>query len=258
MVRLYQRREAMKAGSAVAVHLPTPELAPRVFEQAAAHGEDVTVLINHVERVAEEFCDQVRAQLPAGPAWRSDDVVSTLSAPQSGIGFHAGHEDGFVVQLAGSRRWRVWHRCVLKSNYLRFLLGEGLNEYEVVPERPESAPLIDTELRPGDILYIPAEFPHEGITLEESISMSIAWRGFSPFTLIRRYYGTEVLSEMEQRAKVNMHYFDLLPDPPPELSDIPSYLVARVCERVDIAEIGLNEKALCARIERRYASLGTI
>jgi 50S ribosomal protein L16 3-hydroxylase len=39
--------------------------------------------------------------------------------------------------------------------------------------------IIDTELLPGDILYIPPGFPHEGVTLEESMSFSVGFRAKS-------------------------------------------------------------------------------
>jgi 50S ribosomal protein L16 3-hydroxylase len=39
--------------------------------------------------------------------------------------------------------------------------------------------IIDVELLPGDILYIPPGFPHDGITLEESMSYSVGFRAKS-------------------------------------------------------------------------------
>jgi 50S ribosomal protein L16 3-hydroxylase len=39
--------------------------------------------------------------------------------------------------------------------------------------------IIDTELLPGDILYIPPGFPHDGVTLEESMSFSVGFRAKS-------------------------------------------------------------------------------
>lgn len=258
-VRLYQRREAEKAGSAVAVLLPDPTMAPRVFDGARFSGEDVTVLINGVEKVDETTVGEIGSCLLSGPDWRLDDAVSTLSSAGSGIGFHAGHEDGFIVQLAGKRRWRVWHRDVLDDTYLHFLLGKGNNEYEVVPERPNSRPLIDTTLEPGDALYIPAMFPHEGITLEESISFSFAWRGFSPFTLLRRYFGSEILESLESAAATNTNYFAMLPDPPlPDVS-IPDFLTASVAALVDVSqELGLSLDELRSRLRWRLSSEGRV
>ena len=39
--------------------------------------------------------------------------------------------------------------------------------------------IIDVELLPGDILYIPPGFPHDGVTLEESTSYSVGFRAKS-------------------------------------------------------------------------------
>jgi 50S ribosomal protein L16 3-hydroxylase len=37
-------------------------------------------------------------------------------------------------------------------------------------------PIIDVELLPGDILYIPPGFPHQGVALEPSMSFSVGFR----------------------------------------------------------------------------------
>jgi 50S ribosomal protein L16 3-hydroxylase len=39
--------------------------------------------------------------------------------------------------------------------------------------------IIDVELLPGDILYIPPGFPHDGVSLEPSMSFSVGFRGKS-------------------------------------------------------------------------------
>ena len=37
-------------------------------------------------------------------------------------------------------------------------------------------PIIDVELMPGDILYIPPSFPHQGVAIEPSMSFSVGFR----------------------------------------------------------------------------------
>ena len=38
-------------------------------------------------------------------------------------------------------------------------------------------PIIDEDLEPGDILYIPPGFPHDGITHETALNYSVGFRG---------------------------------------------------------------------------------
>jgi ribosomal protein L16 Arg81 hydroxylase len=40
--------------------------------------------------------------------------------------------------------------------------------------------IIDEELEPGDILYIPPGFPHEGYSLENSLNYSVGFRAPPP------------------------------------------------------------------------------
>ncbi len=256
--RLYQLRENDKAGSAIALDLPEPEYAPVIFDRARQTGDEVTVLLNGVEKVEPDFLARVKGLLPAGPDWRSDDLVSTWSTVNSGIGFHAGHEDGYVVQCQGARRWRVWDKTTLSGAYLRFLMGEGTDEYAVVPERPtKTAPIIDVTLEPGDALYIPANFPHEGVTTRESISLSVAWRGFSAFTLLRRFYGNDVLSSMTELARVDRNWFELLADPP-VAADVVAHLVAEAAAVVDLDALGVTGPELRRRMTKRLVVTGSL
>ncbi|PMG28615.1 hypothetical protein BCU94_16400 [Shewanella sp. 10N.286.52.C2] len=45
-------------------------------------------------------------------------------------------------------------------------------------------PIIDVELLPGDILYLPPGYPHDGVTLEPSMSFSVGYRTASAKDMI--------------------------------------------------------------------------
>lgn len=254
IARIYIRTESDKLGSARAGLLPDPGLGPQLFEQYAKAGESLTMLLNGVERTSE-LARRVRSALPDGPDWRADDDVATLSTLDSGIGFHAGHEDGFIVQVSGSRRWRVWASDVLTEDYRYFLLGRGNNEYSVVPDRPNIEPVVDVDLNPGDALYVPALFPHEGITTAESISFSIAWRGLSPYSIVRNHCDQEAFERLltlaEDRAD---SVYRLLGEPDDEL-DPASSIVSEVDQAIGLESIGVDAEELVrgmrARVDQR-------
>ncbi len=143
-----------------------------------------TLHMNGVELVDTDVFS-LRKSLEIPYWWRLDDVIATLSTRASGIGYHAGHEDGFIVQLLGARRWKVWSDTHTPFDYRKELLcpSEGPNPLIRRPEDHEKA-LLDVELQAGDILYVPPFFPHEGVTLDTSISLSIAWKGLAPASFV--------------------------------------------------------------------------
>lgn len=165
--------------------------ASKAYKRLSASNAAFTIHMNDVEIVEPDVFD-LRQSLGIPYWWRLDDVIGTLSSRGSGIGYHAGHEDGFIVQLMGSRRWRVWSDCCTPTGYRRELLAPRPGANPII-QRPESADdlVLDVELRAGDVLYIPPFFPHEGKTLDLSISLSIAWKGLGPASFISpSFYAT--------------------------------------------------------------------
>ncbi|PLR32871.1 50S ribosomal protein L16 arginine hydroxylase [Chimaeribacter californicus] len=101
------------------------------------------------------------------PDWRLDDLMISFSVPGGGVGPHIDQYDVFIIQGMGRRRWRV---------------GENLPMRQFCPHPAllhvdPFTPIIDEELAPGDILYIPPGFPHDGQTLETALNYSVGFRG---------------------------------------------------------------------------------
>lgn len=103
------------------------------------------------------------------PKWRLDDVMISYSRPQGGVGPHIDLYDVFICQGSGRRQWRVGDR----GNHRQFAAHAALLHVD-----PFEA-IIDVELLPGDILYIPPGFPHDGVSLEPSMSFSVGFRAKS-------------------------------------------------------------------------------
>ncbi len=100
------------------------------------------------------------------PQWRFDDVMVSFATPGGGVGPHIDWYDVFICQGSGSRRWRV---------------GDNGHHNELVPHSAllhveDFEPIIDVELHTGDILYIPPGFPHDGVSLQNSMSFSMGYR----------------------------------------------------------------------------------
>lgn len=190
-------------GASLAREIPSPQLAMQIFQKFQSC-EAVTLLFNHVERI-DIRVRELQQSFGIPYSWRIDNAVATFSTPTSGIGYHAGHEDGFIVQVEGVRHWRVWSKSLLSSKYRRYLLRGGID----VPSepRPSASPIVDCMLSAGDVLYLPALFPHEGITEEESISLSLGWKGISTYhALLALAERPDTISTLQDR------YLDLIPD----------------------------------------------
>lgn len=126
---------------------------------------DWTLLVRGVEA----YCEQSAALLDPFrfiPDWRIDDLMVSFSVANAGVGPHLDQYDVFIIQGKGRRRWQV-----------------GPNhEYPAVSPHPLLSqvsgfePIIDEVLHPGDIIYIPPGFPHNGVALEDCLNYSIGFR----------------------------------------------------------------------------------
>lgn len=90
-----------------------------------------------------------------------------------GFGVHHDTHDVFVLQMAGTKRWRVYEP----------VLELPLKDQRWTPELGDPGPpVLDFELRPGDTLYLPRGWPHEAQTSREaSLHLTV---GLHPVTVM--------------------------------------------------------------------------
>lgn len=108
------------------------------------------------------------------PDWRIDDLMVSFAPEKGGVGPHVDQYDVFIIQGQGRRQWQVGK-------------PEGLETILPHPELKQVKgfiPILDLVLEPGDMIYIPAGFPHEGISLEPSLSYSVGFRAPSQAELL--------------------------------------------------------------------------
>jgi len=99
------------------------------------------------------------------PYARLDDLMVSYAAPGGGVGPHVDSYDVFLLQGFGRRRWRYGRQddCTLDERLpLRIL--------------KRFAPVHDDVLGPGDMLYLPPHYAHEGTALEACTTYSIGFR----------------------------------------------------------------------------------
>lgn len=102
------------------------------------------------------------------PAARLDDLMVSWASAGGGVGPHLDSYDVFLLQVHGRRRWRV--APVQRAADTAWVPGAPLK----ILQRFE--PSEDWVLEPGDMLYLPPRWAHDGTALGECMTCSIGFR----------------------------------------------------------------------------------
>jgi 50S ribosomal protein L16 3-hydroxylase len=102
------------------------------------------------------------------PYARLDDLMVSYAAPGGGVGPHFDSYDVFLLQGEGRRRWRYGRQADLS-------LKPGLP----VKILRRFTPQLDAVLVPGDMLYLPPSFAHDGVAVDACTTYSIGFRAAS-------------------------------------------------------------------------------
>jgi len=108
------------------------------------------------------------------PEARLDDLMVSYATDGGGVGPHFDSYDVFLLQVQGRRRWRYG-----KQKDLRLQEGVPLKILEHF--EPEE----DHVLEPGDMLYLPPGYAHDGIAEGECQTCSIGFRAPARHELAR-------------------------------------------------------------------------
>ena len=99
------------------------------------------------------------------PDARLDDVMVSYATPGGGVGPHFDSYDVFLLQAHGHRRWRIGRQ----------------KDLSLQPDVPlkilqHFTPEHSYDLAPGDMLYLPPGYAHDGVALDECMTYSIGFR----------------------------------------------------------------------------------
>jgi 50S ribosomal protein L16 3-hydroxylase len=99
------------------------------------------------------------------PDARLDDLMISYATDGGGVGPHFDSYDVFLLQAHGRRRWRIGRQKDLS-------LQEGVPLKILQNFEPEE----EFVLEPGDMLYLPPKYAHDGIAEGECMTWSIGFR----------------------------------------------------------------------------------
>ncbi|MCW8839760.1 MAG: cupin domain-containing protein [Gammaproteobacteria bacterium] len=195
-----------------------------------------TVLVQEINKQIPEFA-LLLERFRFIPNWRLDDVMVSFAPDQGTVGPHADNYDVFLIQGPGKRRWQLSYQDAGPEQLIPGLPLRVLKDF-----RPEEEYILEE----GDMLYLPPGVVHQGVALEECITISVGFRAPAKVELLSGYLA-DVLAQMDPEA----FYED--PDLQPQRN--PGQISEQARERIRgiIRSVPLDDE----RIDRWFGSFTT-
>jgi 50S ribosomal protein L16 3-hydroxylase len=151
------------------------------------------------------------------PAARLDDVMVSYASPGGGVGPHFDSYDVFLLQVHGRREWRIGRQDDLRLR--RDLPLKVLKRF-----KPEQTWVLE----PGDMLYLPPKWAHDGVALDECMTCSIGFRAPSRGELVR-----ELLVRLADAPSAGL-FEQIYADPQQAATDAPGAIPARLAKAAQV------------------------
>ena len=123
-----------------------------------------TLLVQGVDLHAQAAADFLQA-FRFVPDARLDDLMVSWASDGGGVGPHFDSYDVFLLQAHGQRRWRIG-----RNKDLSLQPGVPLKILQNFEAEEEFV------LNPGDMLYLPPKYAHDGVAVGECMTWSIGFR----------------------------------------------------------------------------------
>ncbi len=126
------------------------------------------------------------------PYARLDDLMVSYAPTGGGVGPHYDSYDVFLIQGIGHRRWEIG------AQQDKTLVGDAplriLRNFQ-----PEEV----MELAPGDMLYLPPQYAHNGIAMSDCMTWSVGFRAYPAQDIV-----TQFLIHLQDTLQVEGVYSD--------------------------------------------------
>jgi 50S ribosomal protein L16 3-hydroxylase len=150
------------------------------------------------------------------PHARLDDVMVSYASPGGGVGPHFDSYDVFLLQGEGQRRWSIARRYdpALEPTAPLKILRRFTAEKEWL-------------LEPGDMLYLPPGWAHDGVAVGSCFTYSIGSRAPSRGEIAREFLGY-----LQEKVAFDGLYADRGARPPRHAAEIPGTMVEHALSAV--------------------------
>ena len=190
-------------------HGPLEALPPR--EQKAW-----TMLVQGAN-LYDKNADALLRQFRFIPDARLDDLMISFATDGGGVGPHFDSYDVFLLQAQGKRRWRIGAQKDLS-------LVEGMPLKILRNFKPSEEFLLE----PGDMLYLPPHYAHDGVAEGDCQTYSIGFRSPSYQEL-----GEAFLQFMADSIDLPGRYADPDLDVVKSPAEIPRHMLATITEEIN-------------------------
>ena len=170
-----------------------------------------TLLVQGVELFVPA-ARELLARFSFVPLARFDDLMVSFAPPGGGVGPHFDSYDVFLLQGPGRRRWRV-------SRQQDLALVDNAPLKILKRFRPQGQCI----LHPGDMLYLPPGWAHDGVAVDPCYTYSIGFRAPSHRELI-----SDFLVHLEDKLHPDGMYRDPDLQPPRHPAKIDAKMIERV------------------------------
>lgn len=155
------------------------------------------------------------------PDARLDDLMLSVASDGGGVGPHFDSYDVFLVQLAGERRWRIGAQrdAVLRDDAPLKIIANFKPDDEFV-------------LAPGDMLYLPPGWAHDGVAIGSGcMTASVGFRASTSEGLAAELL-PRLLDDVDSHGKL---YADPRQEAVAEPARVPPALLAFARQAVEAA-----------------------
>ncbi|MDC8759188.1 cupin domain-containing protein [Janthinobacterium fluminis] len=135
-----------------------------VAELPARDAREWTLLVQGAN-LHNDAADDLLRQFRFIPDARLDDLMISFATDGGGVGPHFDSYDVFLLQAQGQRRWRIGAQKDLS-------LVEGLPLKILSKFKPTE----EFILEPGDMLYLPPHYAHDGVAIGDCQTYSVGFR----------------------------------------------------------------------------------
>lgn len=132
-------------------------------------------VVSFIERISEhdthlgEQAALMRSKFNFPACWF--DAIQTDKPTNAGIGTHFDHSDNFILQQQGTKYWQLASEKYIPNELKakRMLLHNQSGDFYF----PKNCETVNFVLNPGDLLYIPLNWIHDGHSNSPSLSISL-------------------------------------------------------------------------------------
>lgn len=146
------------------------------------------------------------------PDTRQDDLMISYASDEGGVGPHFDSYDVFLLQAHGTRRWSIGAQTDL-----------SLEESAPLKLLRQFTPEQEFDLEPGDMLYLPPHYAHDGIARGECMTYSIGFRAPSYQELAEG-----LLQAMADTVEIEGRYADPDLSPSKHPAEIDGTMLAKI------------------------------